>query len=92
MLTGPDGPADAQAAAPDSTLALYRDLIAARRRLRGAVELLPAADDVLAYRRGDHAVALNTGDVARESPIGGELIRATHAGRRGAGSARAGHA
>jgi alpha-glucosidase len=79
VIAGPDGPADAQAVAPDSTLALYRDLIAARRTLRGTLELLPAADDVLAYRRGDHAVALNTGDMARQSPIDGELIRATHA-------------
>jgi alpha-glucosidase len=79
VIAGPDGPADAQATTPDSMLALYRDLIVARRLLRGAVELLPAADDVLAYRRGDHAVALNTGDAARASPIGGEVVRATHA-------------
>jgi alpha-glucosidase len=45
---------------PDSTLTLVRELIALRRELGDGFELLDAADGVVAYRRGDHAVAVNT--------------------------------
>jgi alpha-glucosidase len=86
VIQGPDGPADTQAAARDSTLALYRDLIAARSDLHGPLELLDAAADVLAYRRGSHAVALNTGAQPRGCPIAGTVVRATDAGVAPAGT------
>src|SRR4051794_22713090 len=44
---------------PGSLLNLYRDLIALRRSLGTAFELIDADEGVLAYRRGDHAVMLN---------------------------------
>jgi alpha-glucosidase len=62
---------------PGSLLSLYRDLIALRRRLRGGLELVQSDDDVLAYRRGDHLVALNLGDRERAAPAHGEILLAT---------------
>jgi alpha-glucosidase len=65
---------------PDSLLALYRDLIALRRTLRGPLELLhDTADGVLAFRRGEHVVALNLADAERAAPPAGALVRHTHA-------------
>ena len=52
----------------DSVLALYRDLIAARRALQGEVAFLDAADDVVAFTRDEHVVALNLGDEDRPAP------------------------
>ena len=77
-----------QAGAPDSVLSLYRDLIARRRALRGGLTFLDdAADDVLAFRRGDgHVVALNTGDETRPAPPAGALVRATHGARHRVGT------
>jgi glycosidase len=45
---------------PASMLSLVRDLIALRRELGDEFELLDAADGVVAYRRGNHTVAINT--------------------------------
>ncbi len=72
-----------QAGEPDSVLALYRDLIAARRALNpGLTFLEDVADGVLAFARGDdHVVALNMGDEVRDAPPAGRVVRATHAGR-----------
>jgi alpha-glucosidase len=77
VSTPAEGPADAQARAPDSTLAFYRDVIAARRRLSGPLELLEAGDGVLALRRGSHAVALNLATGERRCPVAGTVVRAT---------------
>ncbi len=90
VIEGPDGPAATQAASPDSTLALYRDLIAARHELQGAIELIDAGPDVLAYRRGRHAVALNTGSQPHDCPLAGTVVRATHAAVAPAGTPVAG--
>jgi alpha-glucosidase len=70
-----DGPASAQG--PGSMLEWYRDLIALRRELSGELELLEAGEDVVAFRRGEHMVALNLGDAERPPPPGGEPILAT---------------
>ena len=51
---------EAQRDDPRSTLSLVRDLLAARRLLGDGIELLDAAPGVLAYRRGDHLIAMNT--------------------------------
>ncbi len=76
-----------QASAPDSMLALYRDLIAARRELGPDLQFLDdAGDGVLAYRRGPaHVVAINTAGTPRRAPAG-EIVRATHAERYPAGT------
>ena len=64
---------------PGSLLHLYRDLIAARRSLAGPVELLGGtAPGVLAFRRGDHIVALNLGAADADAPPAGALLRHTH--------------
>jgi alpha-glucosidase len=90
VVTPPAGSAAAQAADPDSPLALHRDLIAARRHLRGDLELLEdAAPGVVAFRRGEHVVAVNLGaDCAPlQRPAGAVVVRATHASEHPAGSA-----
>ena len=76
-----------QAADPDSVLALYRDLIAARPALGGGLTFLDdVADGILAFRRGeDHVVALNMDDAPRPAPPAGTIVRATHGLRHRAG-------
>jgi alpha-glucosidase len=70
----------AQRGQPDSLLELYRDLIALRKTLGGGFELLDAAPGVVAYRRGDHVVAVNTTAQSRPAPRPGEPLIATHSG------------
>jgi alpha-glucosidase len=53
---------------PGSTLSLVRELIAVRRELPEAFELVDAAEGVLAFRRGDWAVAINTTAERRPAP------------------------
>jgi glycosidase len=72
----------AQREDPGSLLLLYRDLIATRRRLRGGLELVDADEGVLAYRRGDHLVAINLTAEERAAPPHGEVLVATHTGVR----------
>jgi alpha-glucosidase len=60
-----------------STLELYRELIALRRGLSGPLELVDAAPGVLAYRRGDHVVALNLGESEAALPASGEPVVST---------------
>jgi glycosidase len=74
----------------DSVLALYRDLIAARRDLEGDIAFLDAADGIVAFTRGDHVVALNVAAQERPAPRAGVLVRATsHAlGAPGSGAPR----
>jgi alpha-glucosidase len=62
---------------PSSTLALYRELIALRPRLGAGFSLLDSEPDVIAYRRGEHVVALNLGSEHRELPLTGETVLAT---------------
>jgi alpha-glucosidase len=54
---------------PGSTLSFVRGLIALRRELGDSFELIDAADGVVAYRRGGHAVAVNTTPEPRPSPL-----------------------
>jgi alpha-glucosidase len=69
--------AEAQRDDPGSMLAFVRELIALRRDLQGGVELLDAPAGVLAYRRGEHAVAVNTTWEERPAPALGELVLET---------------
>jgi alpha-glucosidase len=62
---------------PRSTLSLVRDLLTVRRVLGAGIELLDAAPGVLAYRRGDHTVAINTTAERRPAPGAGEVILET---------------
>jgi alpha-glucosidase len=72
-----------QRADPGSLWSLHRDLIALRRDLRGALELVATrGDGLLAYRRGDVLVALNLGQEQLALPAGEPLLR-THPGEPG---------
>jgi alpha-glucosidase len=57
---------------PASTLSLVRELIALRRELGDGFELLDGADGVLAFRRGEHTVAINTTAEPMPVPLRGE--------------------
>ncbi|HEX8085073.1 MAG TPA: alpha-amylase family glycosyl hydrolase [Solirubrobacteraceae bacterium] len=72
---------------PGSLLHLYRDLIALRRGFAPGLELVDAAEGVLAYRRGRRLVALNLAPDERPAPPAGDLVRHTH-GRSGSAPAR----
>ncbi len=63
---------EAQRDDPSSFLSMVRDLLALRRVLGDELELLDAADGVIAYRRGDHTVAVNTTAEPLPVPIRGE--------------------
>jgi alpha-glucosidase len=69
-----------QSSDPDSLLALWRKLIELRRSLAGELELLDAAQGVVAYARGDHTVALNTTAEARPAPLTGTPVLETTRG------------
>jgi alpha-glucosidase len=70
---------------PASILSLVRELIALRGQLGDGFELLDSAEGIVAFRRGDHTVAINTTAEALPAPLGGELRIQTEAGatRRG---------
>ena len=63
---------EAQRDDPESALTLTRELIALRRELGDGFELLDVAEGVVAYRRGGHAVAINTTAEPRPVPLRGE--------------------
>jgi alpha-glucosidase len=67
-----------------SLLHLYQRLIELRRGLRGALELLDAPPGCLAYRRGEHAVAINLGERPTEAPVPGAVVLATEPAEGGA--------
>jgi alpha-glucosidase len=71
---------EAQRDDPGSTLSLVRDLIALRRTLGPGLELIDAAPGVLAYRRGEHTIAINTTGEDRPAPASGEPALETRAG------------
>jgi alpha-glucosidase len=71
---------EAQRDDPESALTLTRELIALRRELGDGFELLDAGEGVVAYRRGRHAVAVNTTAEPRPVPLRGEPRLETAAG------------
>jgi alpha-glucosidase len=71
---------EAQRDDPRSTLSLVRDLLALRRVLGNGLELVDAVPGVLAYRRGDHAIAINTTGEDRQIPLGGDPVLETAPG------------
>jgi alpha-glucosidase len=65
----------AQRGEPGSLIEFYRTLIALRPQLGDGIEMLDAADGVVAYRRGDdHVIALNFGDDPAPAPPHGEVL------------------
>jgi alpha-glucosidase len=68
-----------QSADPESMLGLCKRLIELRRELGGDLRMLDTAEGVLAYRRGDHVVAINTRAQRRPFSTGRPLLE-THAG------------
>jgi alpha-glucosidase len=75
----PGGGVAQQEGDPASMLALYRDLVALRRTLRGGLHVLGCADGVIAFRRGDdHVVAINLDAEERPAPAAGTVLRHTH--------------
>ena len=71
---------EAQRDDPRSMLSLVRDLLTLRKLLGGDFELLDAGRGVLAYRRGEHTVAVNTTGEDRPAPATGELVLETSPG------------
>jgi alpha-glucosidase len=71
---------EAQRDDPGSTLSLVRDLLALRRVLGDGIELVDAVPGVLAYRRGDHGIAINTTGEDRQIPLGGDPVLETAPG------------
>jgi glycosidase len=71
---------EAQRDDPSSTLSLVRDLLTLRRVLGEGIELVGAEPGVLAYRRGDHAVAINTTGEERPAPLSGDVVLETKPG------------
>jgi alpha-glucosidase len=65
---------------PASMLSLVRELIALRRELGDGFELLDAAEGVVAFRRGDHTVAINTTAEPLLAGLSGSLRIQTQAG------------
>jgi alpha-glucosidase len=63
-----------------STLSLVRDLLALRRLLGEGLELVEAPPGVLAYRRGDHLIAINTTGEDSQVPVAGEAVLETAPG------------
>jgi glycosidase len=71
---------EAQRDDPRSTLSLVRDLLTLRRLLGEGLELIDSAPGVLAYRRGDHTIAINTTADSQPAPLDGDLVLETAPG------------
>ena len=65
---------------PGSILSLFRNLIAVRREIDGPPERLDAPAGVLAFRRGEHLIAINTADGPAPLPLAGEPLLESVAG------------
>ncbi|HEX5896255.1 MAG TPA: alpha-amylase family glycosyl hydrolase, partial [Thermoleophilaceae bacterium] len=65
---------------PRSTLSLVRDLLTLRRLLGDGIELIDAPPGVLAYRRGEHTIAINTTGEPQRAPLDGDLVLETAPG------------
>jgi glycosidase len=65
---------------PASMLSLVRALIGLRRELSGDLELIDAADGVVAFRRGRATIAINTTAESLPAPLGDDLRIQTTSG------------
>jgi alpha-glucosidase len=77
---------EAQRDDPGSMISLVRDLLATRRLLGEGIELLESAPGVLAYRRGDHVIAVNTTLEERPAPASADAVLETRPGALDAGT------
>ena len=77
---------EAQRDDPGSMISLVRDLLATRRLLGEGIELLESAPGVLAYRRGDHVIAVNTTVEERPAPDSADAVLETRPGALHAGT------
>jgi len=77
---------EAQRDDPGSMISLVRDLLATRRLLGEGIELLESAPGVLAYRRGDHVIAVNTTVEERPAPDSADAVLETRPGALDAGT------
>jgi glycosidase len=71
---------EAQRDDPRSTLSLVRDLLTLRRVLGEGLELIDSPPGVLAYRRGDHTIAINATAERQRAPLEGDLVLETEPG------------
>jgi alpha-glucosidase len=71
---------EAQRDDPRSMLSLVRDLLTLRKLLAEELELLDAGPGVLAYRRGEHTVAVNTTGEPQRVPLGRDVVLETEPG------------
>jgi alpha-glucosidase len=71
---------EAQRDDPRSTLSLVRDLLTLRRVLGDGLELVDSEQGVLAYRRGDHTIAINTTAGPQRAPLRRDLVLETQPG------------
>ncbi len=77
VTNAPAGSVERQRADAGSPAHRLRELIALRRKFTGPVKELTARDGVLAFRRGRHAVAVNTTAREQPAPWRGRLLHAT---------------
>ena len=77
MIDAPGVNVQAEAGDGNSLLALYQQLIALRPQLGPGLTMLDTAPDVVAYTRGSHVVAINTGAEPAPAPSFGEVVIAT---------------
>ena len=70
---------------PDSILNLFKRLIGLRREMSGDPERLAGPPGVLAFRRGEHVVAVNAGAEAAELSEAGRALLESEPGALGAG-------
>jgi alpha-glucosidase len=68
---------------PDSILGLYRRLIELRHGLRGELEVVESAPDLVAFARGEHLIAVNAGERPAAAPPHGEVLLSTGGSRGG---------
>ena len=71
---------EAQRDDPRSMLSLVRDLLTLRKLLAEELELLDAGPGVLAYRRGEHTVAVNTTGEPQRVQLGRDVVLETEPG------------
>jgi hypothetical protein len=66
-------------------LSFVRDLLTLRRVIGDGLELLDTAPGVLAYRRGDHTVAVNATAEEQPAALDGDVVLETRPGALGGG-------
>jgi alpha-glucosidase len=71
---------EAQRDDPRSMLSLVRDLLTVRKLLGDGLELMEKGPAVLAYRRAEHAIAINATPEPQRAPLAGDVVLETRRG------------